>query len=75
MPYFRWAWRAAIAAWSKKQKPIGLLVSAWWPGGRIARKALSAAPDITASVAATAPPTLRITVSHVPGDIEVSPSR
>ena len=31
-------------------------------------------PDITASVAATAPPTPRITASQVPGDIEVSPS-
>jgi hypothetical protein len=28
MPYLRWAWRAAIAALSNKQKPIGLLVSA-----------------------------------------------
>ncbi len=28
MPYLRWAWRAAIAALSKKQNPIGLLISA-----------------------------------------------
>ena len=30
---------------------------------------------ITASTAATAPPVARSTASHVPGDIEVSPSR
>lgn len=29
-----WAALAAIAALLKKQKPITLLLSAWWPGGR-----------------------------------------
>ena len=28
-----WAARAAIAALLKKQKPIAILLSAWWPGG------------------------------------------
>ncbi|MGX1258192.1 hypothetical protein AB7M37_002688 [Sinorhizobium fredii] len=40
----------------KKQKPIALFFSAWWPGGRAATKALSASPAKTASTAATAPP-------------------
>ena len=35
---------------------------------------VDARPTSTASVAATAPPTPRITASQVPGDIEVSPS-
>jgi len=45
-----------------------------WPGGRTATKAFGWLPDMTASVAETAPPTPRITASQVPGDIEVSPS-
>jgi hypothetical protein len=31
----------------KKQKPIALFFSAWWPGGREATKALSALPENT----------------------------
>ena len=28
------AWRAAIAALLNRQKPIAVVFSAWWPGGR-----------------------------------------
>ncbi len=54
-----WAWRAAIAALLKKQKPIAVDFSAWWPGGREATKTLSALPVKTSSTAAMAPPTAR----------------
>ena len=40
-PWAACAWRAATAALLKKQKPIGVAASAWWPGGRVATKALS----------------------------------
>jgi hypothetical protein len=33
--------RAATPMLLKKQKPIGLVRSAWWPGGRTAQKAFS----------------------------------
>ena len=36
------AWRAAIAALLNRQKPIAVVFSAWWPGGRAATKTLSA---------------------------------
>jgi hypothetical protein len=51
-----WAWRAAMAALLKKQKPMARLRSAWCPGGRMATKALGARPDMTSSTARTAPP-------------------
>ena len=40
-PWAACACRAATAALLKKQKPIGVAASAWWPGGRVATKALS----------------------------------
>jgi hypothetical protein len=55
------------------QKPIALDGSAWWPHGRVAQNALRAFPFITASTPAHAAPTQRITASHDPGDITVSP--
>ena len=74
MPYLRCAWRAAIAALSKKQKPIGLSSLGVMAGRTHRDKGVLVLARITASVAATAPPTPRITASQVPGDIEVSPS-
>ena len=59
----------------KKQKPIATMRSAWGPGGRVATKALRAAPVITASTAAVAPPAARIAASHVPEFMTVSASR
>ncbi len=56
-----------MAAWLKKQKPIGVAVSAWWPGGRVATKALLARFSITSSTASTAPPTQRIAASESAG--------
>ena len=44
-------WRAAIAALLKKQNPMAVASSAWWPGGRVATKALTALPVITSSTA------------------------
>jgi hypothetical protein len=41
----------------KKQKPMARVFSAWWPGGRVATKALVARPSSTASMAAIMPPT------------------
>ena len=43
------------------------LVSAWWPGGLMAQKALSASPWNTASTAAVAAPTARSAASSEPG--------
>ena len=57
-----------------RQKPIGRSLSAWWPGGRTATKAFSAAGhhlvDRVHGAAGA-----RIDASNVPGDIEVSASR
>src|ERR1700682_1262390 len=61
-----------MAALSNRQKPIGRAVSAWWPGGRVATKALVVFLASTSSTARTAPPTARNAASNVPGDIEVS---
>ena len=41
-----------MAAFPKRQKPIGVAVSAWWPARRPATKAFTTSPAITASTAA-----------------------
>src|SRR5262245_41570361 len=74
MPYCFCAWRAAIAALLNRQNPIGRAVSVWWPGGRVATKALVALPVITSSTAWTAPPAARNAASKLPGDMLVSAS-
>ena len=53
-PYLRCASRATMATVLMRQKPIGVSISAWWPGGRMAQKALSTSPSTTASSAASA---------------------
>jgi len=58
-----------------RQKPIGRAVSAWWPGGRAATKALAAFWFITSSTARMAPPAPRSAASKLPADIVVSASR
>ena len=59
IPHCAWAWRAAMAALAKKQKPIAFARSAWCPGGRQAENAERAQPSITESTAWTAPPAER----------------
>ena len=73
-PWAAWACRAATAALLKKQKPIGVAASAWWPGGLVATKALSTRRVTTSSTANVAPPAERNAASKVPGDIAVSES-
>ena len=69
------AWRAAMAALLKRQKPIGRTVSAWWPGGRMrAEGVVDAFLPSPRRPPASAPPTARSAASKVPGDIEVSAS-
>src|SRR5262245_37549358 len=63
-----------MAALLNRQKPIGRAVSVWWPGGRVATKALVALPVITSSTAYTAPPAARNAASKLPGDMLVSAS-
>ena len=70
-----WAWRVAIATLLNRQKPMGRAVSAWWPGGRTATKALAAFLPITSSMAATAPPAPRSAAAKLPDDMVVSASR
>jgi len=74
MPWTAWAWRAATAAFAKRQKPIGRLGSAWWPGGRVAQKTRRTSPRHTASTPATAAPAARSAASALPQDMIVSPS-
>ena len=62
-----------MAAVLNKQNPIGVAISAWWPGGRIATKALAWLRTMTASTARVAPPTACIRVDHVAGLRTVSP--
>ncbi len=63
---------AATAALLKKQKPIGVARSAWWPGGLMATKALSTSRRITSSTAWQAPPIARKAAASVPGLMVVS---
>ncbi len=50
---------AASATLLNMQKPMAPPGRAWWPGGRMAQKALSMSPARTASVAAIAVPAAR----------------
>jgi hypothetical protein len=63
-----------MAALLKKQKPMACALSAWWPGGRMAAKALATLPVITSSTAWTAAPAERRAASIVPGERTVSES-
>jgi len=58
-PWRSKAYLAAMATLLKKQKPMALSRQAWWPGGRMAQKAFSNSPAITASVASKAAPAER----------------
>lgn len=51
-----WQTLAAIDTLSNIQKPIGLLHSAWCPGGRITAMAFLARPPATARQVSIAPP-------------------
>ena len=55
-PWRSQAYLAATATLLKKQKPIAWLRVAWWPGGRVAQKALVSSPVTTASTASMAAP-------------------
>ena len=74
-PYLAFAWSAAIPALPNKQKPMGSLGSAWWPGGRTAQNAEDARPSHTASTALQAAPHARRAASALPFITLVSPSR
>ena len=51
-----------------------MAVSAWWPGGRTAQKALRASPAMTRSTALTAAPAARRAAVSEPGERKVSAS-
>mmetsp|Transcript_4558 Transcript_4558/g.12455 ORF Transcript_4558/g.12455 Transcript_4558/m.12455 type:complete len:229 (-) Transcript_4558:594-1280(-) len=47
---------AATAALLKKQKPMAMLLSAWWPGGRTMAAPCAASPWTTLQATSAAPP-------------------
>ena len=63
-----------MATLPKRQKPIAVSRSAWWPGGRVAQKAFFASPASTISTALQAAPTPRRAASSEPGERWVSAS-
>ena len=50
------AWRAAIATFANRQKPMAVAVSAWCPGGRRAEKPVRSPSERSDSTSAHAPP-------------------
>ena len=65
---------AATAMLLKRQKPIARETSAWWPGGRTARKAASPSPRRNASTAAIPAPADRSAASQEASEAKVSGS-
>ena len=57
------AWRAAMATFANRQKPIAVARSAWWPGGRSAEKPARSPPVSSDSASAQAPPAARSAAS------------
>ncbi len=68
------ACRHATATLANRQKPMAVVHSAWWPGGRSAENPVRSPPDRRLSTSAHAPPAARSAASYEPGTVGVSAS-